>query len=152
MKRRRLQNRAGREVAEDAKRAVRRAFEYVGLEPHEVRMFMTRDKKARFIIGGANPQGWIHDIPALSVEFWVTTTGNITPVKVFCEASEDDPTTSMALGVLAVKGCLCQLDALSETLKGVWADRQELVAKQKAGEQIRSFTGKFQWEWATMDF
>jgi len=151
MKKRRLQNRAGREVAEDAKRAVRRAFEYAGLETHEVRMMMARDQKARFILGGASPQGWEHDLPALAVEFWVTMSGNITPVKVFCEASDDDPISSKTFGVLAVKDCLCPLDTLSETLKDMWAERQELMARQKAGEKIHSFTGKFRWEWVTMD-
>jgi hypothetical protein len=114
-------------------------------------MIMTQDHKARFIFGGANPQGWAYDIPALSVQFWVTTSGRITPVKVFCDASDDDPTTSMAFGVLAVKDCVCRLEELPEVLKGVWAERQELVARQKAGERLRSFTGKFRWEWTTMD-
>jgi hypothetical protein len=147
----RPQNRAGREVAEDAKRAVRRAFECVGLKPCQVRMIMAQDQKARFILGGANPQGWAYDIPALSVEFWVTTSGRITPVKVFCDAGDDDPTTSTAFGVLAVKDCVCRLEELPEILKGVWAEREELVARQKAGERVRSFTGRFRWRWTTMD-
>ena len=60
----RAQNRAGREVAEDAKRAVRRAIRFVGLEEHEVRM----------VLGGGKPEGWPYELPP-SVEALVTTTG-----------------------------------------------------------------------------
>jgi hypothetical protein len=98
----RPQNRAGREVAEDAKRAVRRTFDYLDLKPYQARMMMAQDRKARFILGGATPWGWPYDIPALSVEFWVAMNGDVTPVKVSCDASDNDPITSMAMSVLAV--------------------------------------------------
>jgi hypothetical protein len=146
----RLQNRAGKEVAEDAKRAVQRAFEHAGLKPSEVRMIMEQDQKARFILGGANPPSWAHRLPALSVEFSVTTSGLVTPVRVFCDASDDDPATSMGPGVLSIKDCICRLEDISEVLKGVWIERETLVARQKAGEHIRSFAGTFRWEWTTM--
>mgnify|MGYP000862597723 FL=1 len=150
MKGRKPQDRAGKEVAEDAKRAVRRAFEHVGLELYQVQMSLAPAQKARFILGGANPQDWPHEIPALSVEFWGTTTGRVTPIRVFCDASNDNPAMSIASGVLAVKDCVCGLEQLPNALKDVWAERQELLARQTAGEQIHSFIGKFRWEWATM--
>lgn len=104
----------------------------------------------RVLLGGGKPEGWPHQLAPLSIELLVTTSGDILPARVFCDATDDDPAMSLAGGVLAVHKCQCDLADLPRVLKEVWAKRQELVAKQKAGEEIRTFKGRWQWGWTQL--
>ena len=71
--------------------------------------------------------------------------GEILTAKVFCRASDDDPMTSVLLGVLCIQDCICYLKELPVVLKHLWAERQRLMAKLKAGEKLPIFQGRFLW-------
>ena len=54
---RKTMTRAGKEPAEDAKRAFVRAIKQAGLRVHRVEMFKGGDTPGRFVFGTANPEG-----------------------------------------------------------------------------------------------
>ncbi len=131
------------------KRAIERAIHYVGLELHKPRMILDETHEARLVLGGGKPEGWPHEIPPLSVEIFVKTNGDVLPARVFCDASDGDPVMSIA-GAMTLKDCTCDLARLPQVLKDVWAERQELVARQRGGERVREFDGRFRWRWTSM--
>ena len=137
-------------MAEDIKRAIQRAVGYVGLKLHKVRMILGEDQQARIILGGGKPGNWPHELPAISVEVLVATNGDIEPVRILCKATDENPVIAAVGGALSLTNCRCDLVALPGVLKEVWAEREELMAMRKAGEQIRSYSGRFRWEWTAL--
>ena len=83
--------RAGKEPAEDAKRAIRRAFEVVGLETREVRMFKSSTSEGRIVLGTASPTGWPHELPAIELLVWVGFDGSVGEADIRCAATDGDP-------------------------------------------------------------
>ena len=137
--------RAGKEPAEDVKRAIRRAIEFAGLEVREVRMFKTEGLNGRFVLGGANPAGWPYETPAVSFMAVVGFDGAVGEVEVRCSASDGDPMMNLYTAPNLQK-CSCRLDDLPATLKEVWVSRREVIARMKAGEAEPIFDGR--WTWA----
>ena len=88
--------RAGREPAEDLKRRLAAACREVGLEVTKAQTRLMREHRARFVVVCASLPGWRHEIPMVTDQTWVKTTGEISPVEVFCQATdvEEDPLTS----------------------------------------------------------
>ena len=142
--------RAGREPAEDVKRAILRAIEFAGLEVSEVRMFKTEGLNGRFVLGGANPAGWPYETPAVSFMAVVGFDGTVGEVDVRCAASDGDPLMDLYIAPNLQK-CSCQLDDLPATLKEVWVSRREVIARMKAGEAAPIFDGKWNWTIAMKD-
>jgi hypothetical protein len=56
---------AGKEPAEDVKRALRRAIKLAGLEVDEIRMFKSPPLDGRIVLATASPDGWRHNTPAI---------------------------------------------------------------------------------------
>ena len=69
--------RAGREPAEDVKRAIRRAIEIAGLETRQVRMFKSSEADGRIVLAAASPADWPHDLPALELFVLVGFDGSV---------------------------------------------------------------------------
>ena len=142
--------RAGKEPAEDVKRAFRRAIKLAGLKVHRVEMRKTEAVNGRLILGWATPEGWPHECPALEMSTTVDFGGNVGPVTIRCAASDEDPLPN-TFAARTVRGCSCQLQDLSATLKGVWVERQVIIDLVKRGELVESkFVGC--WTWETPDF
>ena len=137
--------RAGREPAEDVKRAIRRAIEFAGLEVSEVRMFKTEGLHGRMVHAGASPAGWPYETPAVSFMVVVRFDGTVGEVDIRCAASDGDPLMNLYIAPNLQK-CSCQLDDLPATLKEVWVSRREVIARMKAGEAEPIFDGR--WTWA----
>lgn len=136
---------AGKEPADDAKRAIRRAIELVGLEVRELRMCKSTRLDGRIVLGAASPAGWPHDLPAITLLAVVGFDGSIGDIEIRCAATDGDPLMEM-YSAPRVQQCSCQLADLSTTLKEVWVARREVIARLKAGEAEPIFDGK--WNWA----
>ena len=140
--------RAGKEPAEDAKRAIRRAIELAALQVKEMRMFKLPESQVRFVTGTATPDGWPHKLPAVEVRATVGFDGSIDRVTVHCGASDGDPMAELWIAP-RVQQCDCDLEDLPRTLKEVWVARREVMAKFKAGVKGPIFDGK--WKWAVIE-
>ena len=136
---------AGKEPAEDAKRAIRRAIELVGLEVREVRMFKSTRLDGRIVLGAASPAGWPHDLPAITLLTVVGFDGSIGEIEIRCAATDGDPLMEV-YSAPRIQQCKCRLADLPTTLKEVWVARREVIARLEAGEAEPIFDGK--WTWA----
>ena len=137
--------RAGKEPAEDAKRAFVRAIKQAGLRVHRVEMFKGGDTPGRFVFGTANPEGWAHECPAIELRTFVDFTGEIGPVEIRCSATDDDPIMNV-FSAPNLRGCSCELAALPETLEAVWQERQAVLDWVKQAERDSRFVGRWVWE------
>jgi hypothetical protein len=137
--------RAGKEPAEDVKRAISRAIELAGLKAHEVRMFKLPGRTARIVLGSASPADWPHELPALGLHAVVGFDGSIGEVEIRCAATDGDPLMHV-YSAPCVQRCTCRLVDLPTTLKAVWVARREVIAQFQAGEAEPIFDGK--WNWA----
>jgi hypothetical protein len=137
--------RAGKEPAEDVKRAIRRAIEFAGLEAREVRMFKSLRLHCRIVLGSASPAGWPHDLPAIELIAVAGFDGAVGEVEIRCTASDGDPLMAV-FAAPHLQRCRCQLADLLTTLKEVWVARREVIARLEAGEVAPIFDGK--WSWA----
>lgn len=138
--------RAGKEPAEDVKRAFRRAIEFAGLKPHEVRMYKMAEIQGRAVHGSAFPENWPHEIPAIEMITTVNFDGTVDDVQIRCSATDGDPLME-TFRAPHLQQCTCDLADLPMTLKEVWAARREVVARLAQGEAPPIFDGK--WNWAT---
>jgi hypothetical protein len=137
--------RAGKEPAEDVKRAFRRAIELAGLKVHRVEMFKTEGFTGRIILGSANPEGWPHKCPAMEMSTLVGFGGEIGRVDIRCAATDEDHLVS-GFSARTVRNCSCELKDLPVTLKAVWAERQAIVDLVKQGKLTSAFVGHWTWE------
>ena len=137
--------RAGKEPAEDVKRAIRRAIELAGLKVHEVRMFKSLRLDVRTVLGSANPAGWPHELPAVGLYALVRFDGAIGDIEIRCAATDGDP-LMQTYSAPHLQCCNCRLADLPATLKAVWVARREVIARIQAGETPPIFDGK--WNWA----
>jgi hypothetical protein len=136
---------AGKEPAEDVKRAIRRAIELAGLEVHEVRMFKAPNLDGRIVLSGASPTDWPYEQPAISLITVVGFNGSVGKIEIRCSASDGDPLMEV-FNAPHLQQCTCQLSDLPATLKEVWVARREVIAKMHAGEKDPIFDGR--WTWA----
>jgi hypothetical protein len=136
--------RAGKEPAEDVKRAIRRAFEVVGLETREVRMFKSSTSEGRIVLGTASPTGWPHELPAIELLVWVGFDGSVGEVDIRCAATDGDPMMELYSAPF-LQRCRCELADLPVTLKEVWVARREVIGRLTQGETPPIFDGKWTW-------
>jgi len=137
--------RAGKEPAEDVKRAICHAVEVAGLEMRDVRMFKSRGLGGRIVRGSASPRGWRHDLPAVGLHAVVGFDGSVGEIEIRCTATDGDPLMNVYRAP-HVQHCTCLLADLATTLKEVWAARRKVIARFQAGEAEPIFDGK--WNWA----
>ena len=137
--------RAGKEPAEDVKRAIRRAIKFAGLEARDVRMFKSPGLDGRIVLGSASPAGWPYDLSAIELFAMVGFDGAVGEVQVRCTASDDDPLMGAFIAP-HLQRCQCRLVDLLPTLKEVWVARRDVIARLAAGEVPPIFDGK--WNWA----
>lgn len=136
--------RAGKEPAEDVKRAFRRAIDFAGLKVGAVRMHKIPAATVRVVHGTAMPEDWPHPGPPVEMYTSVGFDGKIQPVQIRCCATNDDPLADV-LGTPILIGCYCELDELPVTLKEVWAAHWEVITRLEDGEPLPIFDGKWQW-------
>ena len=136
---------AGKEPAEDVKRAIRRAIELAGLEVDELRMFKSTRLDGRMVMGAASPAGWTHDLPAIALLAVVGFDGAVGEIEIRCAATDGDPLMEV-FRAPRIQQCNCRLTDLPTTLKEVWVARREVIARLEAGEAEPVFDGK--WNWA----
>ena len=139
--------RAGKEPAEDVKRAIRRAIEVAGLEVRELHMFKSSVQEGRIVVGAASPTGWPHEAPAIGLLAVVGFDGSIGEIEIRCAATDGDPLMEMFRAPL-IQQCNCRLVDLPTTLKEVWVARREVIDRIEAGEAAPIFDGK--WKWAVV--
>jgi hypothetical protein len=140
---------AGKEPAEDAKRAFRRAIELAGLDVHEVRMLKSEGLNGRMILAAGKPPKWPHDLPAIEMVAVVGFDGVTGEVEIRCAATDGDPVLETFNAPL-LQHCSCPLASLPTTLKEVWIARREVISRLKAGESPPIFDGKWSWKMASM--
>ena len=137
--------RAGKEPAEDVKRAIHRAIELAGLEVRDVRMLKSSELNVRTVLGSASPPGWPHELPAVGLCAVVGFDGTIGEIEIRCAATDGNPLME-ALATPHVQRCNCRLEELPTALKEVWIARREVIARFQAGEVAPIFDGKWSWE------
>jgi hypothetical protein len=137
--------RAGKEPAEDVKRAIRRAIALAGLEVRDIRMFKSPELDVRIVLGSASPVDWPHELPAIGLTATVGFDGTIGDIEIRCVATDDDPLMQTYIAP-HVQSCKCRPSDLSTTLKEVWVARRQVMARCQAGEEGPIFDGK--WNWA----
>jgi hypothetical protein len=136
--------RAGKEPAEDVKRAIRRAIEIAGLETQKVRMFKAPAADGRVVFGTGSPAGWPHDVSAIELFAVVGFDGSVSAVDIRCAATDGDPLMEVYNAPYLQK-CRCPLADLTVTLKEVWVARREVISRLAAGETPPIFDGKWTW-------
>ena len=124
--------RAGREPAEDVKRAIRRAVELAGLKIREVRMFKSPGLDGRIVLGAASPADWPHDLPAIELFAVVRFDGSDGEVQIRCAATDDDPLMEVYTAP-HVQRCNCWLADLPTTLKEV-LDKLKVWDEEKVAD------------------
>ena len=135
---------AGKEPAEDVKRALVRAIKMAGLKVHQVRTFKG-GVADRFVTGAANPADWKHECPAIEIHTIVDATGSVGAVKICCRASDEDPLMNVFVAP-TVRDCFCELESLTEVLQAVWKERQAVMDRIQQGERPSRFVGRWVWE------
>ena len=100
--------RAGKEPAEDVKRAIRRAVELAGLEVRGVRMSKSPGLDVRLVLGWASPVGWPHKLPAIELNAVVGFDGTVGDIEIRCAATDDDPLMNTFIAP-HVQRCKCRL-------------------------------------------
>ena len=143
-----MMTRAGREPTEDVKRAFRRAIEFAGLEVCTVQMVKMDEHRGRLVLGGAKPQGWKHELPAVEISALVKFNGEIGLVAIRCGACDDNPIEHV-FDAPRLQDCRCDLTDLPQTLKDVWAARGSVLQRWKKGERLPIHDG--QWTWKLVD-
>ena len=136
--------RAGKEPAEDVKRAFRRAIVAAGLEVSLVRMFKSLETDSRVVLGAANPADWPYKPPAIEMYVLVGFDGSVGEVDIRCAATDGDPMMEMFTAP-NLQQCRCKLADLAVTLKEVWVARREVIGRVVAGEKPPIFEGKWNW-------
>ena len=136
--------RAGKEPAEDVKRAFRRAIDLVGLTVGELHMYKTRGVEARIVHATAGPQGCPQERFPVELVAAVGFDGTVSPIRINCSASDGDPLMEMFTAP-RIQKCTCDVAELSLTLKEVWVARREVLARLEAGETPPVFAGKWNW-------
>ena len=137
--------RAGKEPAEDVKRAFVRAIALAGLQVHRVQMFQGAGVAGRFVMGSANPDGWAHECPVIGMHSFVDFTGEISAVAIRCSATDQDPLMNVFLAP-TIRDCSCALENLPETLQAVWAERQVVIDWVTQVKLASRFVGRWVWE------
>lgn len=137
--------RAGKEPAEDVRRAFVRAIELAGLKVDRVRMFTGQSVAGRFIMGTAKPESWTHESPALGLQTFVDFTGEIGKVEIRCIATDADPLMNV-FAAPTLRHCSCELESLPETIQAVWAERRLVIDWVQQGERDSRFVGRWVWE------
>ena len=135
---------AGKEPAEDVKRAIRRAVELAGLKAARIAMFKSTEADGRIVLGAASAADWPHELPALELWAVVGFDGTVGEVEIRCAATDGDPLMEMYNAPL-LQRCNCRLADLPVTLKEVWIARREVIARLEAGESPPIFDGKWNW-------
>jgi hypothetical protein len=141
-------SRAGKEPAEDVKRAVRRAIKLAGLEVQTVRMLKSLGADGRLVLAAASPVGWRYESPAIGLHVMVRFDGTVDAIQISCTATDGNPLMEVFVAP-HLQGCSCRLADLAATLKEVWVARREVIARFQAGEAGPIFDGK--WNWTTPD-
>ena len=144
-------SRAGKEPAEDVKRAIGHAIEVAGLKKREIRMFKSPGLHGRIVMGSASPADWPHELPAVSLLVVVGFDGSIGDIDIRCTATDGDPLMEV-YNAPHLQRCSCQLADLPVTLKEVWVARRGVIARLAAGELPPIFDGKWTWELAPQGF
>lgn len=142
--------RAGKEPAEDVKRAIHRAIELAGLEVRDLRMLKSVGQEGRIVLGAASPAGWPHDLPPIALYAFVKFDGSIGEIDIQCGATDGNPLMEVFTAP-HVQQCKCRLADLPKTLKEVWVARREVIARLAAGEAAPIFDGKWSWTVAMSD-
>ena len=137
-------SRAGKEPAEDVKRAFIRAIQSAGLQVHRVQMFKG-GVTGRFVIGTANPVAWPHEAPAMELRTFMDFNGKIGPIEIYCRATDEDPLMNMFVAP-TVRNCRCKLEDLPEALHAVWAERQDVIDQGRSRPNTSRFAGRWLWE------
>lgn len=137
--------RAGKEPAEDVKRAFVRAIERIGLKVHRVQMFTGEPAEGRFIMGSAKPEGWAHECPAIGMRTFVDFTGEIGNVEIRCSATDEDPLMNM-FSAPTLRHCSCDLGSLPDILQAVWDERRRVIDWAKQVDQDSRFVGRWVWQ------
>jgi hypothetical protein len=137
--------RAGKEPAEDAKHAIRRAIELAGLKVLSISMHSMSEHECRLVHGMVIPDEWPHEVPAISLLVKVGFDGSIGETQILCSATNDHPLQNV-FTVPALQNCFCPLEELPATLKEVWVSRRQVIDRLRSGEIPPIFDGKWNWE------
>ena len=128
--------RAGREPAEDMKRRLAAACRDVGLEVSKAQMGLLNDRAARFVMVCASLPGWPHEIPMVTVQTWVTTSGETSPIEIFCQANtvDGDPLATVFTAPSLQGRKQVPLECLVDQLRETLVERAQVLRALARGE------------------
>ena len=130
-------NRAGREPAEDLKRRLSAACREVGLEVSKAQMALLKDHATRFVMVCASLPGWTHELPMITVQTWVKTSGDTSPIEIFCQATkvEEDPLECAFTKPLMHGRKKVAMDCLVTELQETLVERAQVLRALARGEK-----------------
>ena len=140
--------RAGREPAEDLKRRITAACREVGLEVAKAQMGLLKDHATRFVMVCASLPAWPHELPMVTVQSWVTTTGDTSPLEIFCQATDaqEDPLTCALTKPLMHGRKDVALNCLVTELQETLVERAQVLRALARGEEPPFHFDETVWE------
>ena len=128
--------RAGREPAEDVKRRLVAACQEAGLEVSEGCFRLLKDLRVRFVMVCASLPGWPHEIPMVTIQTWVSTSGETFPIQIYCQATkpEKDPEMNVFATPLMDGRKSVSPGSLVENLQETLLERAQVLRALDHGE------------------
>ena len=140
--------RAGREPAEDVRRAMKRACQEAGLVVSKTMARLIDDRTARAVMVDGSPPGWPHDGPMVSLLTLVTIAGDVGRVRIYCQGTDDDPILSVFTNPM-IQDCVVTLEEIGETLKTALIDRVRVRKLVAEGREPPFVVGDWTWDAAS---
>ena len=143
--RRRTITRAGKEPAEDVRRAFKRACQEAGLIVARTMARLMEDRKGRAVVVDGSPPDWPHDGPMVSLMTFVSVAGDVGRVRIYCQGNDGDPIRSFFLNP-TLRDCVVPLEEAGETLKTTLLDRVQVGHLIAAGNEPPFSVGDWTWD------
>ncbi len=140
--------RAGREPTEDVKRRLVVVCQEAGLEVSEGCFRLLKDRPVRFIMVCASLPGWPHEIPMVTIQTWVSTSGEAFPVEIYCQATkpEEDPQMNVFATPLMHGRKNVSYDCLIGELQETLVERARVLRALARGETPPFTFGETVWD------
>jgi hypothetical protein len=136
--------RAAREPADDVVRRIATACRAANLDAVKRHNLLMRERRIRFILVGAAPKGWSHNVPMLEVHTDMDLAGNVGTIRIRCSATKDDPARDVWVAP-TLRDAEVSLDELPHTLRMICRERDEVIRLIAEGRQP-PFAG-LHWTW-----
>jgi len=111
---------------------------------------LTEDRTARALVVDGSPPGWPHDAAMVSLMTFVTISGDVGEVQVYCQGGDSDPVLSVFTSPI-LRHCKVPLEEVGETLKTVLMDRVHIRELVEQGLEPPFVVGDWTWAIPSLD-